>query len=343
MRFGIIGPGTIGGFHAKAIAEVDGAELSAVYGRTATTREAFAAEHGAEACASLGELLDRVDAVTIATPTGAHGEPAMAAAEAGKHVLCEKPLEVTADKADAIIAACREAGVVLAPVFQQRFGAAAQLVKRAIDSGRLGDLRLASARIRWFRDQAYYDSGGWRGTWELDGGGCLMNQGIHTIDLLLWFAGAVDAVSGRIATVDHERIEVEDLAAASLRFASGALGTIEGATSCPPGQDAIVEISGSRGTVRLEADRLAAWEMADEDALDAEAAELMGGASALGSGAADPKAISVEGHKRQIADLLAAVAEHRVPALDPAEARRPIACICAVYESARRDSTPVAP
>jgi predicted dehydrogenase len=334
VKFGVIGPGTIGRFHAKAINEVEGAELVGVYGCIPGTGEEFAKEFGIAAATSLEGLLEQVDAVTIATPSGSHAECAVPAAEAGKHILCEKPLEVTPQKAQWIVDACRENGVLLAPVFQQRFGRAAQFLKKALDAGRFGRILFTSARIKWFRDQAYYDSGGWRGTWELDGGGCLMNQGIHTVDLMLWFGGRPSVIYGFTDTVTHTGIEVEDNACASFRFENGSMGTVEASTSCAPGMDAVVEMSGERGTAVLEGDRLGKWIFGDGDPLDEEADQLMADRDNLGSGASDPKAISIEGHKRQIADLVNSIENNTPTAIDPEEACEPIRFICAIYKSA---------
>jgi UDP-N-acetyl-2-amino-2-deoxyglucuronate dehydrogenase len=336
VRFGIIGAGTIAAFHAKAIREVEGAVLTAVYDSVSERARSFAAEQGIEWFVSLDDFLEKapIDAITVATPTGLHASVAIPAARAGKHVLCEKPLDTTPAKAQAIIDACREAGVILSPVFQYRFGAGAQAVKRAIDAGRFGRILFVSGRIKWFRSQEYYDSGSWRGTWELDGGGCLMNQSIHTIDLMLHFGGAPAEVFGYTATRTHERLEVEDNACAVLRFRSGAMGVIESSTSCAPGFPLRIEVSGERGTAVIEGDSIAHWQFADSDPLDEAVRAGMGGRS-LGDGASDPKGISIEGHKRQIADLVGAIARGGEAAVDGAEAKLPVELVCGIYESMR--------
>ena len=178
---------------------------------------------------------DDVHAVIICTPSGNHLESALAAAAAGKHVVVEKPLEITPERCDQIIAACDKAGVKLCTIFPSRFADANMALKTAVDAGRFGKLTLGETTCKWCRTQAYYDSGQWRGTWQLDGGGALMNQAIHNVDLLLWLMGPVTHVSGFTATLAHERIEVEDTAVATLRFANGALGVIIAATSIHPG------------------------------------------------------------------------------------------------------------
>jgi UDP-N-acetyl-2-amino-2-deoxyglucuronate dehydrogenase len=271
--------------------------------------------------------------VCITTPSGSHGEPAIAALKSRKHVLCEKPIEITPEKIDAMLAAADASGCILAAVFQSRFGEGARTVKRAIDAGRFGRITLASAYIKWWRTQAYYDSAGWRGTWEMDGGGALMNQGVHAIDLLTWFVGLPSEVKANIATLAHERIAVEDTAVAALRWESGALGVIEGATSAYPGWNKRIEISGDKGSVILEDDNIKTWEFAEALPEDE---KIRGGSGAdIGGGAANPLAISTEGHRRQLEDLCEAIRGNRQPAIRGRDARNAVALICAIYESAK--------
>ncbi|MDR1709095.1 MAG: Gfo/Idh/MocA family oxidoreductase [Candidatus Accumulibacter sp.] len=333
VRFGIIGAGMIANFHAEAIAATPGAELMAVCDSDAARAGEFARKRGIACFGDLDDFLARapIDAVTVATPTGLHAAVAIPAARAGKHVLCEKPLDVTAEKAQAIVDACKAAGVLLVPVFQNRFGNGAITVKKAIEAGRFGRLLQIAGRIKWYRSQEYYDSGAWRGTWALDGGGCLMNQSIHTIDLMLHFGGRPEQVFGYTATCTH-KIEVEDNACAALRFKSGALGVIESSTACAPGFPARVEVSGERGSAALEGDAIVQWSFADSDPGDAAVLAGMGQAK-LGSGAADPKAISVEGHRLQIADMVQAILTGGRPAIDGAEAKIPVELICGIYAS----------
>ena len=334
VRFGIIGAGVISAFHAEAIKSVDNAQLTAVLDVDQARGRQFAAKHGIEAYDDLARFLATapIDAVTVATPTGLHGDVAIPAARAGKHVLCEKPLDTTPERSQAIIDACRENNVILAPVFQYRFGAGAVTLKRAVDVGRFGRILFVSARIKWLRTQEYYDSGAWRGTWALDGGGCLMNQSIHTIDLMLHFGGQPEQVFGYTATRTHTGIEVEDNACAVVRFRSGAMGTIESSTSCAPGLPLRVEVSGERGTAALESDALAEWHFADVEPGDADIVAGMKGRG-LGDGASDPKAISVEGHRLQIADLTRAILNASRPAIEAAQARIPVELVCGIYES----------
>src|SRR4051794_28483327 len=215
--FGIIGCGMIARFHAAAIDDVRGAKLVACFDVMSESADRFAAETGCRAYHKLEEMLADPDVhiVTVGTPSGAHQEPAVAAAKAGKHVIVEKPLEVTLKRCDAIIAACEKSGVTLSTIFPSRFHDASREMKRAADAGRFGKLTLADAYVKWYRTQAYYDSGAWRGTWKLDSGGALMNQAIHSVDLLTWIMGPVVEVRAETATLAHERIEVEDTAVAT--------------------------------------------------------------------------------------------------------------------------------
>jgi UDP-N-acetyl-2-amino-2-deoxyglucuronate dehydrogenase len=334
--FGIIGSGMISRFHARAIADVPDATLVGCVSRTAESAERFAAEHGCKAYESLGAMLadDAISVVTITTPSGSHMEPAVAAARAGKHVLVEKPLEVTLKRCDRIIAECEDHGVQLATIFQSRFHDASRRLKRAIDEGRFGRLTVGDAYVKWFRSQEYYDSRAWRGTWAQDGGGALMNQGIHTVDLLMWLMGPVIEIQALTATLAHQRIEVEDTAVAALRFANGALGVIEAATSVYPGFLKRLEIHGTGGTVVLEEEDLKAWDFAKHSRGDELILDEMKKHKSGGGGASDPAAIGHHGHALAFRDFLDALREGRPPAVDGREGRRSVEIILGVYKSA---------
>jgi predicted dehydrogenase len=222
--------------------------------------------------------------------------------------------------------------VVLAPIFQYRYSPAAKLFKKALEAGRFGKLLLASAKIKWFRPQSYYDSGAWRGTWAVDGGGCLMNQSIHAIDLFLHFAGRPTEVYGYWDTMDHERIEVEDNAAAVVKFANGAFGTIESSTCCQPGWPLEVEVSGTRGTATIVAQTIARWDFRDEDPLDAEARVFLE-TPAESSGASDPSSISTEGHQAVIEDMVRTILTGKDLVIPGEEAKLPLQVICGIYEA----------
>ncbi len=332
LGFGIIGAGTIAGFHAQAIAQLAGARLVGVASRSIDHARTVADKHGALATTDLAGLLARpdLDIVCITTPSGAHLEPALAAIRARKHVVIEKPLEITTARADRILDAADKAGVHIAPIFQGRFGDGARTVKAALDAGRLGRLVLASAYVKWHRTAQYYT--GYRGSLALDGGGAVINQAIHGLDLLQWFAGLPAEIFAWKTRRVHTGIEAEDTAAAALRFPGGALGAFEASTALWPGWSRRIELCGEHGSVSLEDDRIARWEF--RDARPEDDGIRAGGANALGSGASDPKAINTEGHRRQLQDLVDALRENRAPAIDGREGRKAVAFVNALYVSA---------
>ena len=345
--FGIIGCGMIAEFHTRAINEIAGARVVAAYTHNPANGQKIAgiAEGG---CAIFDDLdamlqLPGLDIVCVCTPSGAHMEPAVKAARAGKHVVVEKPLEITLPRCDAIIEACDQAGVRLCTIFPSRFGDANLRLKEALDLGRFGRLTLGDTYVKWWRTQQYYDSGGWRGTWDLDGGGALMNQAIHNVDLLYWLMGDVAAVSAMTATLAHERIEVEDTAVAVLRFANGALGTIEAATSAYPGLLKRTEIHGDRGSARVEQDDITLWDFQEKVPSDNAILAKMAGAAGFKAGASDPRGITHIGHRDQLADFLQAIDEHRPPRVDGREGRKSVEIIRAIYQSARNGKTVTLP
>ncbi len=337
IGFGIIGCGMISGFHARAIGDIRGARVAACFDTVPAAAQRLADQAGCRAYDNLNLMLKDpdVDVVTIGTPSGAHMEPAVAAARAGKHVIVEKPLEVTLRRCDRIIKACDKAGVTLATIFPSRFHESSQLIKKAIDRGRFGQLTMGDAYVKWFRTQQYYDSGAWRGTWQLDGGGALMNQAIHSVDLLAWLMGPVAEVSAYTATLAHQRIEVEDVATATLRFASGALGVIEATTAAYPGALKRIEIHGSAGSAVLEEEDIIAWDFAQSTRGDAALLARMRGKTKTGGGAADPAAIGHHGHAQLFKDALAAIKKGRRPLIDGPEGRRSVEIILAIYKSAQ--------
>lgn len=337
IGFGIIGCGMISRFHARAINDVRGAKPVACFDRNPAKADKLAEEFGLTAHHDLKQMLadPAVDAVTIGTPSGAHLEPTLAAAKAGKHVIVEKPLEVTTKRCDRAIAACEEAGVKLGAIFPSRFHDSSVQMKRAVDKGRFGRVTLGDAYVKWFRTQEYYDSGAWRGTWKLDGGGALMNQAIHTVDLLQWLMGPVEEIQAQTATLAHERIEVEDTAVATLRFASGALGVIEASTAVYPGYLKRIELHGSQGTAVLEEEDLKTWDFAKKLKSDEKILAEMKKSKSTGGGAADPAAIGHHGHTLQIQDFVKAIQKDTTPAVDGHEGRKSVAIIEAIYKSAK--------
>jgi len=334
--FGLVGAGLIADFHARAIGEIEGATVTAVADVDEARGNAMAQKYDATFHKDFRDLAGdpKVDIVNVCTPSGLHAEPALAAIEAGKHVIVEKPLEVTLERCDSIIEKADQAGVGVGVIFPSRFSDASTVTRKAIDDGRLGRITLADAYVKWYRTQEYYDRGGWRGTWKLDGGGALMNQSIHAIDLLNWFAGPVETVQAFTGTLSHERIEVEDTAVAVLRFASGALGVIEGTTSAYPGFLKKLEISGSQGSIIMEEGALQAWAFEEARPEDDDIRERFAPKTSKG-GAADPADIGHEGHRRQIVDFIEALEQKRAPLVDGPEGRKAVEIILAIYESAR--------
>jgi predicted dehydrogenase len=331
-------------FHARALQDVPGTKVVALISRTRGNAEKLLTETNTPACDIYGDLaaaLARPDlnAVIIATPSGAHAEPAVAAAAAGKHVVVEKPLEITPERCDRIIAACDRHGVKLCTIFPSRFGDANVELKKAVDAGRFGRLTLGETTCKWWRSQAYYDDGGWKGTKALDGGGAMMNQAIHNVDLLLWMMGPATDVSGFTATLAHERIEVEDTAVACLRFANGALGVIQATTSAHPGLPKSIAVHGDKGTVVVEQDDILKWELSPERPEDAAIKSRFAQKVGASGGSADPKAISHVGHARQLTDFVAAIRENRPPLVDGREGRRAVEVICAIYQAAATGRT----
>jgi len=332
LGFGIIGAGMVARYHATGIARTPGARLVAVCREDAARAEEAAAQFGVPCEIHLEALLARpdVDAVCICTPSGQHAAQAVAAARAGKHVLVEKPMALSLADADAMIAACRAAGVHLGVALQRRIDPIFLGVKAAIDAGGLGKLTLGTISVPYLRQQSYYDSAAWRGTWALDGGGALMNQGIHLLDLLVWYMGNPTAVQASTATLAHT-IEVEDCVAAALRFGSGALGSITATTAAAPGFPHRVEVYGDQGGVQLEGEQIVRWEISGIE--PPEAISTPGKAPA-GAGAS-PTGIGAVGHTRLLGDFVAALDAGRAPSVPGEEGRRSLALALAVYESAR--------
>ena len=334
LGFGIIGCGVIADFHVQAIANLKGAHLVGVADQFAEPVARIAKKYGIGfSTTSIDELVARpdIDIVCVTTPSGAHLEPALAAIRAGKHLVVEKPIEITVERVDELLRAADAAKVRVAAIFQSRFGTGARTVKAAVEAGRFGRLVLCSAYVKWHRAADYYR--GWKGTLKLDGGGAVMNQGVHAVDLLQWFAGMpVEVFAWKTRRV-HEKIEAEDTAVASLKFASGALGTIEATTAAYPGFNKRIELCGETGSVILEDDRILAWSFRDERPEDA-GIRAAGQGVDMGSGSSDPTKISFYGHQMQLQDLVDALREHRPPAVEGREARNAVALIRALYASA---------
>jgi UDP-N-acetyl-2-amino-2-deoxyglucuronate dehydrogenase len=346
--WGIVGCGVIAPTHVRAIAAQPGARLVGVTDIEPAKATAFAAAHGVTAYPDLDALLadPAVAIVSVCVPSGLHAEIGVRAAAAGKHVVIEKPIDVTLPAADRLIAAVADAGTKMTVISQHRFDPGHIRARDQVQSGALGRLVLGEAAVKWYRSQAYYDSGAWRGTWELDGGGAVMNQGVHYVDLIRWLMGPVDSITALCATQAHEGIEVEDVALATLRFASGAVGLIQATTVAYPGFAASVSVTGTGGTIVVEDGVVTTEELlADRGEVGAygtgaaaRAADRAAKASGVAA-AADPAALADAGHIAQLADFLDAIDHDREPLVSGAEGRATLALVRALYDSADTATT----
>lgn len=333
LRFGIIGVGNIAPHHAVAIKHTAGAELVAVATRNLERGNAFIREHGGALYADYRDVLARtdVDAVAICTPHDLHAPMTLAAAAAYKHVLVEKPMARNAAECDAMIAACERVGVTLGVLFQMRFDPLALKLKKIIDDGKLGRLIWTTTNALWYRTDEYYRSGAWRGTWEHEGGGVLINQAIHVIDLMLWLTGMPTRVTAQTRTLNHS-IEVEDAAVALLEYVDNRLGLVQATVAAYPGYPERIEIVGTRGSaVYHRGEARLEWHIADPREDSEERAEASSGASA-------PMNINAAGHIAAYQDFAEAVREKRAPLISGNEGRKSIALVQAIYDSARANA-----
>lgn len=331
VHLGILGAGNISDTHARAALAIPGLAIAAVHGENAAKAERLAATCGGTAYADLeGFLRHRpMDLVAIGSPSGRHAEQVVACGRAGLHVLAEKPLGLTTAEVDRMVEECERAGVRLGVFFQDRCQPDFVRLKAFLGAGGLGRVHLATAHVKWYRPPEYYSASRWRGTWALDGGGAVMNQGIHTLDLLLWLLGDVRRIQAATRTAAHA-IEVEDTAAAVLEFTSGTVGTYEATTAAYPGYQRRVEISGEQGTVVIEHDRVVAADLRP----GAPPFEASGSAGPAES-AASPVVSDPSPHRRVIEDFLEAIRAGGRPACDGREGRRSVALVQALYASAR--------
>ncbi len=341
LRFGIIGCGVIGPHHARTITSLPDAQLIAVADALPERAQKLAEQYNVTSYTDPQEMLthEHLDIVTICTPSGLHGEHACLAMHAGCHVIVEKPMEITLARIEEMLQVQQETGRKLAVISQHRFDAATMQVGSLVEQEAFGRLVLGNAIIPWWRSQKYYDSGAWRGTWEFDGGGVLMNQSIHSIDLLQWLMGPVKSIYAYTDTLVH-RMETEDAAVAILRFVNGAIGTIAATTGAYPGVSTHIEIFGDRGSARIENDRLSYLHLARDDQAEVGA---YGGtpvkvdlAEDTASGAQNPRGVfQSDAHTLQIADMIRAIRENGTPLVDGQAGRHPVEIILGIYESAR--------
>lgn len=333
IHIGLIGGGNISETHARACRAIAGVEVSAVFGTNSEKIARLCREYGGTPFNNFEDFLSHrpMDLIIIGSPSGLHAEHGIAAARRGLHVLTEKPIEIAAERADALIAATEESGVKLGVLFQDRTKPHIRELKGWLDRGLLGRILLADARVKWYRPPEYYADSRWRGTLALDGGGALINQGIHTIDLLLWLLGDVVRVQARTSTLLH-KIEAEDTAVATLEFASGALGVFHATTAAFPGYPRRVEISGSEGTVILEHDRIISAKIRNASDL---AASLIESPTDENESATSAAVSDFRGHQALVTDFLEAIRQNRAPLCDGREGRRSIALVESIYRASR--------
>ncbi len=333
VRFGIIGCGMIAHFHARALHTVDYAQLYGVTGALTSQIKDFAEKYNIKAYASIAEMLDsdEIDAVNICTPSGLHADIALEALRAGKHVVIEKPMALTLSDCDRIIDAEKKSGRVCTVISQLRYAKSSIKVREAIEQKKLGQIISCGVHMKYHRFPEYYSESGWRGTWKMDGGGALMNQGIHGIDLMLYLMGGVRTVRAIAKTLYHN-IETEDTAAAVLEFENGAIGVVEATTAIMPGYPRRIEICGTSGSIILEEDSISRWDVLGES-------QEMSKNTPSGTSFDKPDSISSDGHTAQLNDFVNAIkcgGECRVKTTDGKEA---VKLISAIYESARDGKT----
>ncbi|MGP8323914.1 MAG: Gfo/Idh/MocA family protein [Methanosarcinaceae archaeon] len=337
LRIGIVGCGAISDIHAQAIRQSGNADLISVFSRSDKNACRVGEKYKTKWSVDWNEFISDpdLDAVSICTPNGNHLDYAKKVAEAGKHIILEKPIEVTLKRAKELIDVCNKNSVQLAVIYQNRFIAEVEELKRQIEKNRLGRLFMGDAYIKWFRSQEYYDNGAWRGTFELDGGGVLINQAIHTIDLLQWLMGDVETVFGQLGTFTHERMEGEDNAVATLRFKNGAIGVIEASTSVQPAQSRRIELHGEKGSavidgsnVRITVEGESSDENEKSENVDAKSA---GSSSPLGG-------FSIEPHKKQFETIVDAINNNEKPPVSGEESIKSLEIVMAIYESSKTNA-----
>ena len=338
VAIAVVGVGVIGRVHARAVVDAEGAALAAVVDTDLDGARAVGEEYGAPAFGSVDELIESglAEAATIGVPSGSHAQVGAPLAEAGIHLLCEKPIDVSLEAADRLIGSCEANGVKLACISQSRFEPDLRAAREMVRSGRLGRAVLAQADTKWYRSQDYYDASGWRGTFAQDGGGALINQSIHAIDALQWVMGPVERVCGFTVNRWHE-IEAEDTGAAIVRFRSGALGVIQGATSLGKAQAKRLEFHGDAGTIIIENDAAIVWDVEDGSSAPSAAS----GPGVRKGAAADARDVGHRGHIKQVEDLVQAILEGRSPSITGLDARAALELILAIYESANGGGKPV--
>ncbi len=336
LGVGIVGCGIISDIHAAALKDIPAGNLVSIFSRSPEKATAFAEKYKIKAATDWRSFIEdpALDLAIICTPNGTHLDLGRKIADAGKHVVVEKPLEVTTERAEALIDHCERRGVTLSVIYQNRYIPDVRRMHEIVENGDIGTIFMASAYVKWYRSQEYYDADAWRGTNDLEGGGVLINQAIHTIDLLQWMAGRVTTVMGTVRTVTHRNIEVEDNAVAAIQFESGAMGVLEASTSVVPAAPRRMEIHGDKGTAVLEGDTLQVLTESEQPIREK---------SALASGASSPLAgFSTEPHRRQLAAIVHAIQHNEQPPVSGLQSLKSLAIVQAIYRSSA-EKRPVTP
>jgi len=339
LRFGIVGCGVAANFHVKALGNFEDTELYGVYDAYKAGAESFAQKYGVKVYESFEEMLsdENIDAVTICTPSGLHAEQAIKAIRANKHVLIEKPLATEIEDAEKVYEEAKKYNKIVDVVAQLRLSKSVRRIKKALTEERLGKITLVELQMVYYRSDEYYNSAPWRGTFKMDGGGAMMNQGIHGVDVFRYLMGPVKTINGLARCLTREKggkpLEVEDAAAAVVEFENGALGIIEGSTTCYPGYPRRIVISGDKGSVVLEENSIMSWDLGDFEC------RLPVGAQAKNSGASDPMAIDNSGHVLQIGNLVRSILDGEELLATAYSGRLPLEIILGIYESSKTGKT----
>jgi predicted dehydrogenase len=346
-RHAVVGVGTVGDWHVRILPKLATSQLVAVCDIDPSRAKASLEKHQQGHVPTYNDQAEmlrkhpEIDIVHVCTPSGDHLRPVLMALEAKKNVICEKPLEIQLDRIDQMIAAAKQHGVRLAGIFQNRWNEANRAIKRAVDEGRFGTLSFAGSYTPWYRTDQYYREGGWRGTWKMDGGGAIMNQSVHAIDLLQWIVGPVKTVSAYASSRIHPEIEVEDTLACSLQFENGAFGVIMGSTAMYPGSGVRIEVGGSDGTAVSE-NGLKTFKFRQPRESDQQLVEQLTSKTARSTaGGASATDVPLDLHGHNMVAILKAWEEGRDAETSGAEARKAVAIILAMYESAKKGGVPV--
>ncbi len=333
IGFGLIGCGFIGMLHGEIIASLENGYLAAVADSSSDRRKEAAARWGCTGYETYQEMLKdpAVQAIAVCLPSGLHSQAARDAAQAGRHVICEKPIDISVERAAEMVQVCRNCGVELSVIMQHRFDRPVMLLKKTVDEGRLGKLLWGASRTIWYRDDRYF-SNPWRGTWKYDGGGALINQSIHYIDLLLYIFGKPESVSGKCRKLLHEQIETEDVGIGTVEFENGCLGTIEGTTAAYPGLYAELAVFAEKGTVIIRNDELLFYQF--QDGKDPAFEELLNPQKA--NSLHQDAGVDPASHRRQYEDFVTAVREKRKPVVTGEDALMSLKLIKGIYESSQQ-------